>query len=69
MARAGQRDHIRRSVDMSVPPEQRRRKKRQGAGKRKAVPAQMAHGSSPKAQRKRREGEKKLSRERRARKG
>ena len=53
-----------RLADMSLPAETRRKPKRHKAGKRKT--AQMDHGSSPAGRRKRRDGERKMNRERRA---
>ncbi len=47
-------------ADMSLPPEDRGRKRKQkGAGH--GVPAQMNHASGSKARRKRRDGEKKMA--------
>jgi hypothetical protein len=48
---------------MSLPPEQRGRR-RTTRTSRLPVPAQMSHGSSPAGRRKRRDGERKMHRER-----
>ena len=52
-----------RLADMSLPAETRRKPKRRKAGKRKT--AQMDHGTNPAAERKRRDGERKMDATRR----
>lgn len=52
-----------RLADMSLPAEARCKPKKRKAGKRKT--AQMDHASSPAGRRKRRDGERKMDRERR----
>lgn len=53
-----------RLADMSLPAEQRRKRKATRTS-RLPVPAQMSHGSSPAGRRKRRDGERKMNAERR----
>jgi hypothetical protein len=53
-----------RLADMSLPPEERCARKTTRTS-RKPVPAQMQHGNSPAGRRKRRDGERKMGRERR----
>jgi len=53
-----------RLADMSVPPELRAPESKKQSKAKKSVPAQMSHGQSPKAAKRRREGEKKLRRSR-----
>ena len=52
-----------RLADMTLPAETRRKPKKRKAGKRKR--AQMDHGTNPAAERKRRDGERAMDRERR----
>ena len=52
-----------RLADMSLPAEERGRRKTVRTS-RKPVPAQMNHGGSPAGRRKRRDGERKMRRER-----
>ena len=53
-----------RLADMSLPAEERGKRKTTRTS-RQPVPAQMDHATSPKARRKRRDGERKMRRERR----
>ena len=53
-----------RLADMSLPPGLRARRKTTRTS-RLPVPAQMSHGNSPSGRRKRRDGERKMERERR----
>ena len=53
-----------RLADMSLPAEERCARKSTRTS-RKPVPAQMQHGNSPAGRRKRRDGERKMDRERR----
>ena len=53
-----------RLADMSLPPDERGRQ-RSTRTSRLPVPAQMDHGTSPAGRRKRRDGERKMNRERR----
>ena len=53
-----------RLADMSLPPDERTRRKSTRTS-RKPLPAQMDHGTSPAGRRKRRDGERKMNRERR----
>lgn len=68
MARKGARGDSRHRgnhlADMSLPPEQRGRRKAVRTS-RQPVPKQMQHGSSPAGRRKAREGERKMERQRR----
>jgi hypothetical protein len=52
-----------RLADMSLPPQERRRR-RTTRTSRLPVPAQMDHGSNPAGRRKRRDGERKMHRAR-----
>jgi len=52
-----------RLADMSLPPGERRKHKTTRTT-RKPVPAQLQHGNSPAGRRKRRDGERKMTRER-----
>ena len=57
----GHRNKTRRLADMSLPPEQRRKKRRKTTKPQsRGVPAQMDHGNSPKGKRRGRDGEKKM---------
>lgn len=59
--------HVSKPVDMSLPPEQRRRRR---PGRVVVTPpALMAHGTSPRARSRRRDGERWLAAEERARIG
>lgn len=53
----GRQKHL---ADMSLPPDQRRR--RSGGRAPDPVPAQMQHGNSPRGRRRRRDGERKMER-------
>ena len=68
MGRSGARGTSRHQgnhlADMSLPPEQRGRR-RTVRTSRKPVPAQLQHGSSPAGRRKAREGERLMERQRR----